>query len=360
MIILRNLYFFSVHIRVAGKNNCGHRTSSRRSGRSFHLNPRVLQIASTDSNSGNKMDPELTRIRKEEWKKQKEQQANCIAINTSSDIATNCCAPGAEIIDADVDVDVDENDHGGKNKIAIDSTTRSSHTAGVQIIDIDANGGDGDDGGWETVAKNPKRKLKISAIASLAGATNASSKSINNGNFMILLVGLPGSGKSHFAQALAMRNKKYIRISQDVLKNRRKCESLCRRTLQDGNIPIIDRCNFDSTQRLHFLNIAAEFKMPVDCIVFRYSAQTCITRCEERMNHETVDRQKARGVVMAMNRSLSLPGLGSGGSIVGGRSRRSQNNHDDNDIAAYRVVREVTQFRDANNLVSEYLSGNGP
>ena len=84
------------------------------------------------------------------------------------------------------------------------------------------------------------------------------------------------------------------------------------------------------------------------------------------MNHETVDRQKARGVVMAMNRSFAPPGLGSGGPSGsggggGGRSRsRSQNNHDDNDIAAYRVVREVTQFRDANNLVSEYVSGNGP
>ena len=295
------------------------------------------------------MDPELARIRKGKWKKQKEQQANCIAINTSRDIATNC-TPVAEIID------VDENDHGGKKKIAIDSTTRSSHTADVEIVDIDAH--DDDDGGWETIAKNPKRKLKTSAIASIAGATNASSKSIN-GNFMILLVGLPGSGKSHFAQALAMRNKKYIRISQDVLKTRPKCESLCRRTLQDGNIPIIDRCSFDSTQRLHFLNIAAEFKIPVDCIVFRYSTQTCITRCEERMNHETVDRQKARGVMMAMNRSFSPPGLGSGGSIGGGRSR-SQNNHDDHDIAAYRVIREVTQFRDANNLVPAYLSGNGP
>ena len=91
------------------------------------------------------MDPELARIRKGKWKKQKEQQANCIAINTSRDIATNC-TPVAEIID------VDENDHGGKKKIAIDSTTRSSHTADVEIVDIDAH--DDDDGGWETIAKN--------------------------------------------------------------------------------------------------------------------------------------------------------------------------------------------------------------
>jgi predicted kinase len=313
------------------------------------------------------MDPELARIRKEKWKKQKEQQAE-------SNASTSSTPAGVEIFDVDENEDENENDHGGKNKIAIDSTTtRSSHTVDVEIIGVDAD--DNDDGGcWETVVTKPKRKLKkTNVIASIAGATNNASysKSIHgngneNGNVMILLVGLPGSGKSHFAQALARRNKKYIRISQDVLKTRPKCESLCRRTLQDGNIPIIDRCNFDSTQRQHFLNIAAEFesefkdkdKIPVavDCIVFRYSAQTCITRCEERMNHETVDRQKARGVVMAMERSFSPPGLGSGGSS----QSRSQNNHGDNDIAAYRVVREVTQFRDANNLVSEYVSGNGP
>lgn len=286
------------------------------------------------------MDPELARIRREKWKKQKEQQEKICTIDCT---ISRTRTAGVEIIDVDVDTDTDkededeENDYGWKTS-AIDSAT--NNTSAAEIIDVDLD--EGDDDGWETVAKKPKRRLNTTVTASKAGPASTLR---TDAKFMVILVGLPGSGKSHFAKALAMRNKKYIRISQDVLKTRIKCESLCRQTLQDGNIPIIDRCNFDSTQRLHFINIANEFNIPVDCIVFRYSAQTCITRCEERTNHETVDRQNARGVVMGMNRSFCPPGSASASS-----------DREKHDVAAYRVVREVTQFRDANNMVSEYLN----
>jgi len=89
--------------------------------------------------------------------------------------------------------------------------------------------------------------------------------------FLVLLVGLPGSGKSTFAQSLvASMPEKFCRINQDELKTRPKCERKLERVLsiptsqqlgqqqlgQQRRCPIIDRCNFDQTQRSTWYRMA--------------------------------------------------------------------------------------------------------
>eukprot|EP00532_Pseudo-nitzschia_australis_P011584 CAMPEP_0168235872 /NCGR_PEP_ID=MMETSP0140_2-20121125/19172_1 /TAXON_ID=44445 /ORGANISM="Pseudo-nitzschia australis, Strain 10249 10 AB" /LENGTH=310 /DNA_ID=CAMNT_0008169043 /DNA_START=241 /DNA_END=1173 /DNA_ORIENTATION=- len=83
--------------------------------------------------------------------------------------------------------------------------------------------------------------------------------------FMILLVGLPGSGKSTFAQSLvASVPEKFCRINQDELKSRPKCERKLKQVLsvspsqQQRLCPIIDRCNFDAQQRATWYRLAEE------------------------------------------------------------------------------------------------------
>jgi hypothetical protein len=111
---------------------------------------------------------------------------------------------------------------------------------------------------------------------------------------MIILVGIPGSGKSHFAEALQTANSNlYVRINQDTLGSRRQCEVFCHSVIRDGKCPIIDRCNFDDKQRQHFLQIATRLGIPVDCIEFRYSIDECIQRCQQRKGHETLSAQDA-------------------------------------------------------------------
>ena len=91
---------------------------------------------------------------------------------------------------------------------------------------------------------------------------------------IMMLCGIPGSGKSKFAEMLISVNPlKFERISQDVLGTRNKCERACKAALRNGKIAIIDRCNFNAQQRLHFTSIAVEFNVPVDCIVFQYSRE---------------------------------------------------------------------------------------
>lgn len=137
--------------------------------------------------------------------------------------------------------------------------------------------------------------------------------------FMILLCGIPGSGKSTLANSLQHAMPfKFVRINQDELGNRRRCEEVTRAVLSNPNrksqlmqCPVIDRCNFDPEQRAKFVAIAQEFNVPVDCIVFEseslISVDECIQRCETRRNHPTVKPKEARGIVMGMAQQMKPP-----------------------------------------------------
>ena len=139
---------------------------------------------------------------------------------------------------------------------------QSNHVSATSN-EIDKNINQFDDG-WEEVPSKQFRRKKRTPISPL----------IKIDQYIIILCGIPGSGKSEFAEKLCRLNPlKFARVSQDVLGSRKKCENACRQSLRDGRIPIIDRCNFDSSQRIHFLSIAAEHKVAVDCIVFQYSRQ---------------------------------------------------------------------------------------
>ena len=126
---------------------------------------------------------------------------------------------------------------------------------------------------------------------------------------MIILVGPPGSGKSYLSKALEATNPdKYIRINQDELKTRKKCERICREALSvPDKVPIIDRCHFDSEQRAHFLKLAKGADRQVDCVVFEYPKSKLIERCMNRVGHETVTPANAKRVVGMMYGRMSPP-----------------------------------------------------
>ena len=129
---------------------------------------------------------------------------------------------------------------------------------------------------------------------------------------------------------------RYVRINQDQLKTRKRCERRCRDTLTKGKVPIIDRCNFDPSQRQHFLSIANDFGVPVDCVIFSYSAQTCLERCLNRVGHETVTKQNAAMIVGRMMKDFSPPEI-------------------NGEEESFREQRTVTSFEETSDVVSEYL-----
>lgn len=156
--------------------------------------------------------------------------------------------------------------------------------------------------------------------------------------FMLILTGIPGSGKSTFAESL-VRGKPhiYVRVNQDALGSRGACEELTREVLEEGKCPIIDRCNFDPKQRRKFLDIAKSFNVKVDCIIFQFPMDLCIRRCQERRNHETITEENAAGIVRLMARQFSPP-------------LRNRNNTE-----SFRNIKTLNSLNAVNDLEQQYL-----
>eukprot|EP00585_Thalassiosira_rotula_P007483 CAMPEP_0196143058 /NCGR_PEP_ID=MMETSP0910-20130528/12594_1 /TAXON_ID=49265 /ORGANISM="Thalassiosira rotula, Strain GSO102" /LENGTH=213 /DNA_ID=CAMNT_0041404451 /DNA_START=160 /DNA_END=801 /DNA_ORIENTATION=- len=165
--------------------------------------------------------------------------------------------------------------------------------------------------------------------------------------FVLILVGIPGSGKSHFASRLeSSMPGTFLRVNQDSLGTRRKCEALARRALAEGKVAVIDRCNFDSDQRKTWIDIAEKGSVHCDCIVFDFEKDICVTRCQKRRGHETVHPSKAAGVVSMMARQFRPPvpcGRNNGGHVECSGGER------------FRRFERVCSFNMADNLVDSYL-----
>lgn len=150
---------------------------------------------------------------------------------------------------------------------------------------------------------------------------------------MLMLVGIPGSGKSTVAKSLESTTPQmYVRINQDTLGNRRRCEEVTRQTLANHKCPVIDRCNFNPSQRRYFMDIARERNVPVDCISLELSKELCVQRCEERENHETIRPGEERLVVNKMMSMFEAPHQREG----------------------FRHVQRVSNVNQVNDLLQEY------
>ncbi|KAI7868348.1 AAA domain-containing protein [Spinellus fusiger] len=104
---------------------------------------------------------------------------------------------------------------------------------------------------------------------------------------VLVLVGLPGSGKSTFAEALVNKRPNWRRVNQDEMKTRKQCEKFTREFLKKQYSVVVDRCNFDASQRATWIAIAEKFGVNVDCIVFTTTSNECIQRVLHRVNHPT-------------------------------------------------------------------------
>ncbi|KAF8196717.1 P-loop containing nucleoside triphosphate hydrolase protein [Mycena galopus ATCC 62051] len=106
---------------------------------------------------------------------------------------------------------------------------------------------------------------------------------------VLILVGLIGSGKSTFAQALQENFPEIVRCNQDDLGDRRAVEQLARTSLQKGSSVCIDRTNFDASQRAHWIKIAREFRGTlVWVLVFDTPKDVCASRLRTRTQHPTI------------------------------------------------------------------------
>ena len=113
---------------------------------------------------------------------------------------------------------------------------------------------------------------------------------------LICLVGLPGSGKSHFASLLSAGG--YIRVCQDELgSSRQRCVEAAARALRAGDSPVIDRCNYDAGQRALWARLAAEAGVPAVALELTPPVQVCVSRAAARVAHPTLRPEAAEAVI---------------------------------------------------------------
>ncbi|KAF8652873.1 hypothetical protein AX16_004094 [Volvariella volvacea WC 439] len=128
---------------------------------------------------------------------------------------------------------------------------------------------------------------------------------------LLVLVGLPGSGKSWFSKALLARNQSgWQRISQDDSGSRAFCETEIGRAR--GRV-LLDRCNTAATDRKYWLDLASNWcKHPI-CVWFDYDVELCTSRAQMRPDHPTLPPgSRVRNAIDQMQKTFSRPQLTEG------------------------------------------------
>lgn len=89
---------------------------------------------------------------------------------------------------------------------------------------------------------------------------------------VVVLVGYPASGKSHFAKEYLV-SKQYTHINRDTLKSWQKCVEECEKALEHGCSAVIDNTNPDPESRKRFIDIAKKQGYECRCFVFDCSLE---------------------------------------------------------------------------------------
>lgn len=124
---------------------------------------------------------------------------------------------------------------------------------------------------------------------------------------LILLVGLPGSGKSFFSENISKIDKNVVIISQDTLGSKSKCEQELMKAIKSNKKVIIDKCNVTIADRQYWADYSMIGKNDIIIIHFDYSADECITRVKDRVGHPTIKFGHGENIVKTFAKQLQIP-----------------------------------------------------
>lgn len=135
--------------------------------------------------------------------------------------------------------------------------------------------------------------------------------------FVVVLVGLPGSGKTTIAHTYPS----LVRISQDDMGSKDACVAAYKEALARGDSVIVDRTNIDKRQRKLWVGLAKEAGVTdLRCIFVDVPEYDCINRAAKRTGHPTITEKlsldKIQSIVRNFGKSLELPSLEEGFSSI--------------------------------------------
>eukprot|EP00439_Symbiodinium_sp_Y106_P078459 s1099_g17.t1 len=129
---------------------------------------------------------------------------------------------------------------------------------------------------------------------------------------VLMLVGLPGCGKSSFAERLGPPagsedrvGMPWRRVCQDLLRSKEACVRAASSCLSQGISVIIDRTNINAEQRAPWVSLAAAQGAVCHALVFDVPLEECCRRAQAREQHEGGLRGgSVRLVVSKLNKTL--------------------------------------------------------
>ena len=143
---------------------------------------------------------------------------------------------------------------------------------------------------------------------------------------LVILVGLPGSGKSTFSRYLYetayyrvgrgnfLNDRGWRIVNQDQLGDRRTCERVAANHLRRGDNVIIDRCNINLRQRSTWIAMGQRFHASVASVYFDVQLNVCLRRVSLREDHQTLNRwsNNIEEVIVGFLRYLQPPEFSEG------------------------------------------------
>ncbi|CAM9260119.1 unnamed protein product [Ectocarpus sp. 12 AP-2014] len=126
---------------------------------------------------------------------------------------------------------------------------------------------------------------------------------------ILVLAGIPGSGKSTLASFL--EDMGWSVVNQDTLGSREKCRRGAQQVLEKGGRVLIDRCNFDQSQRVTWLDLAVSLSLHKDACIAVWldiPVDVCQGRVQSRVGHPTLGAGLASaGIVKRVARDFRPP-----------------------------------------------------
>ena len=184
------------------------------------------------------------------------------------------------------------------------------------------------DGTWMPATEEAAAiKRQASGSGTSSGATTGTSTAPLGSHVpaFVVLVGLPGSGKSTFAKALARSRDEWTVIDSDETGGRRATEdaisNACREmAAKSSSRVVVDRCNVTAADRAALLDLALPLLPPrysrerktassIVAVHFDVPAATCIERVAARVDHPSIPYGHGRPAVESMAKKLEVPEL---------------------------------------------------